>query len=406
MSADRNDAVEPLSFPYGALIATTAMQTLATMAAYAVPALAPVVAKDLGVDGALTGYFISVVYGVGIISSLLAADFIHRYGAVRAGQLVLVCSLAMLIISTWGGVGALAAGAIVLGLGYGATAPSSTHLLVPRTPPRILNFVMSLRQIGVPLGGVLAGLLLPPVALFVGWQKAMLLLAAPILLLLVALEWPRRDWDRQRTPQSQSIPDGLRRLLALLRENPEIRALTMASFIYSGVQLCFVAFMAVHLTARAGFGIVAAGQTLALYQVCGVVSRPIWGWIADRAVPARWLLVAQGCVMAFAAIVAGQFAADWPGWLILATCAIAGASASGYTGIAYAEFARLGGARRTEATGLGSAAMFAGVLIIPSLATVLIIATGSYALAYGAVGIGAASGAVLLASRRAAGSGS
>ena len=196
MSTDREAELHSLSFPYGALVATTAMQTLATMAAYAVPALAPVVAKDLGVDGALTGYFVSVVYGVGIISSLLAADFIHRHGAVRAGQLVLVSALAMLIISTWGGVGALAAGAVVLGLGYGATAPSSTHLLVPRTPPRILNFVMSLRQIGVPLGGVLAGLLLPPVALLVGWQKAMLLLAAPIVLLLVALEWPRREWDR------------------------------------------------------------------------------------------------------------------------------------------------------------------------------------------------------------------
>ncbi|MFN0301370.1 MAG: MFS transporter [Burkholderiales bacterium] len=407
MSTDRESALDSLSFPYGALVATTAMQTLATMAAYAVPALAPVVAKDLGVDGALTGYFVSVVYGVGIISSLLAADFIHRHGAVRAGQWVLVSALAMLIISTWGGVGALAAGAVVLGLGYGATAPSSTHLLVPRTPPRILNFVMSLRQIGVPLGGVLAGLLLPPVALLVGWQKAMLLLAAPIVLLLIALEWPRRnwdrrDWDRQRAPQSHSISDGLRRLVVLLKENQEIRALTTASFIYSGVQLCFVALMAVHLTARAGFGIVAAGQTLALYQVCGVVSRPIWGWIADRAVPARWLLVAQGLVMSVAAIVAGQFGADWPGWLVLATCAIAGASASGYTGIAYAEFARLGGARRTESTGLGSAAMFAGVLVIPSLATLLITTTGSYALAYGAVGMAAASAAVLLASRRAA----
>ncbi len=404
MSADRGSAAGPLSlppsFPFGPLVATTVMQTLATMAAYAVPALAPVVARDLGVDGALTGYFVSVVYGVGILSSLLAASFINRYGAVRACQWVLGTALAMLLISAWGGVAALAVGAVVLGLGYGATAPSSTHLLVPRTPPRILNFVMSLRQIGVPLGGVLAALLLPPLAILVGWQNAMLALAVPIVLLLLALEWPRREWDRHRTPDLSSIADGLHRLIALLRENTEVRRLTIASFIYSGVQLCFVAFMAVHLTARAGFGIVAAGQTLALYQVCGVVSRPIWGWLADRAVPARVLLVVQGLVMAVAAIAAGQFDVDWPGWLVLVICAIAGASASGYTGIAYAEYARLGGARRTEATGLGSAAMFTGVLVIPSLATVVITTTGSYALAYGAVGIAAATAAVLLAWRR------
>jgi hypothetical protein len=62
------------------------MQTLATMAAYSVPVLAPAIARDLGVDGALTGYFVSVIYGVGIASSLTAASLIHTYGAVRIGQ--------------------------------------------------------------------------------------------------------------------------------------------------------------------------------------------------------------------------------------------------------------------------------------------------------------------------------
>jgi MFS family permease len=390
-----------IAFPYGPLVATTAMQTLATMAAYSVPALAPVIAKDLDVNGALTGYFVSVVYGVGIASSLLAANFIHRHGAVRAGQLVLATALAMLLIAAWGTVSALALGAVVLGLAYGATAPSSTHLLVPRTPPGLLNFVLSLRQIGVPLGGVLAGVLLPPVALVVGWQSAMLFIAVPIMVLLVVLEWPRRDWDRRPDHQPQSIADGLRRLCVLLAENIEIRRLTIASFIYSGVQLCFVAFIVVHLTMHAGFGIVAAGQALALYQLCGVVSRPIWGWIADRLMPARWLLVVQGALMTIAAMAAGQFDDGWPGWLVLLTCALAGTSASGYTGIAYAEFARLGGARRTEAAGLGSAAMFAGVLVIPSLATILVTITESYTLAYSSVAIAAASGALLLAMRSA-----
>ena len=43
------------------------MQTLSTGAAYSVPAVAPAVARDLGINGALVGFFISTVYGVGII---------------------------------------------------------------------------------------------------------------------------------------------------------------------------------------------------------------------------------------------------------------------------------------------------------------------------------------------------
>ena len=49
--------------------------------------------------------------------------------------LVLLATVAMLLICAQGGLAAVALGAVMLGLGYGATAPSATHLLVPRTPP-------------------------------------------------------------------------------------------------------------------------------------------------------------------------------------------------------------------------------------------------------------------------------
>ena len=59
-----------------------ATQTLATMAAYSLPAVAPAVARDLGVPGALVGVFISTVYGVGIALGA-ALPGLHR--ALRRG---------------------------------------------------------------------------------------------------------------------------------------------------------------------------------------------------------------------------------------------------------------------------------------------------------------------------------
>lgn len=386
-----------LGFPLGVLLATLSIQTLATMAAYSVPALAPAIARDLGIDGALAGYFVSVVYGVGIASSILAADFIHRYGAVRVGQMILVATLAMLLISARGGLAALALGAVALGTAYGATAPVSTHLLVPRTPLSIMNLVLSIRQIGVPLGGVLGALLLPPIALRFGWQPALLAQAVPVVMLLLLLEVPRRSWDG--APEAMTPPrhGALRQILGLLSASAELKRLTLASFVFSGLQLSFVAFTTVQLTSRANFSLVAAGQALATYQLSGVITLPVWGWLADNWFKARWLLVFQGVVMGLAAGAAGHFGSDWPVPLVLATCVLAGATASGYTGIAYAEFARLGGERRTEATGLGSAAMFSGILILPSLAALLVTTTGSFTLAYGALGFAAMCAALLLA---------
>ena len=65
------------------------MQTLATTAAFSVPAVAPAIARDLGLPGALVGFFPALVYGVGILSSLFSPSFILRFGAVRVIQAVM-----------------------------------------------------------------------------------------------------------------------------------------------------------------------------------------------------------------------------------------------------------------------------------------------------------------------------
>jgi MFS family permease len=381
--------------PLWPLIATLAAQTLATMALFSLPAIAPAVAQALGVRGELVGVFVSVAYGTGIVSALLSPGFIHRYGGVRAMQAVLVAAAAMLTIAAGGSVGWLAVAAVVLGLGYGAAAPASTHLLVPHTPARVFNMVMSLRQIGVPLGGVLASLLLPPLVVVAGWREALLAELPAIVLLTALLELPRKEWDAGREPGRRLVGRTLLQPFALLREAP-IRRLSIASFVYSGTQLTFVAFMTVHLTTTAGFDLIHAGRALATYQVAGAVTRPIWGWIADRFITPGQTLAAHGFGMAAAALAAGRFGSGWPGWLVLVVAAVAGCTAGGYTGIAYAEYAHLGGSRRTEATGLGTAIMFAGVLLIPSSFGLAVATLGGYGLAYGTLALLALASALLL----------
>ncbi len=373
-------------FPVFPLIATLATQSLATMAAYSFPVVAPVIAEDLQVPGTLVGFFISTVYGVGIISALLSPRFIRRFGAVRVSQLVLVATLAMLVACSVGSVASVVLGAALLGLAYGATAPSSAHLLVPRTPPSVMNLVLSIRQIGVPLGGVLAGLIMVPMTLSLGWQTALLWQALPVLTVVLLLECVRRGWDADRDPTRQILSKGLFAPVQILFDRPELRRLAFMSFVYSAVQLCFIAFLTVHLTSKAGFTLVQAGWALAVYQLAAVVSRPIWGWLADKWISAKLLLVWQGFVMGATAMLAGQFADSWNAVVVLLLCAVAGATASGFTGLAYAEWARLGGAQRTEATGLGSGMMFAGVLLLPSLFSVAVTYFDDFGFAYACLG--------------------
>jgi MFS family permease len=389
------------ALPVWPLAITLAVQTLATMALFSVPTAAPKIARDLGLPGALVGVFVSVVYAVGIVSAVLSPGFIHRYGAVRVSQGVLLAVVAMLLIAAGGGTAALLGlAAVVLGLGYGATAPASTHLLVPQTPRPVFNLVMSIRQIGVPLGGVLGALIVPPLVLTIGWRPALLVEVAPALLLLVLMEPAREAWDRGIDPRRQLWGGAMLEPFRLLRQDRRLRPLSVASFFYSGVQLSFIAFLTVQLTTTAGFSLVRAGFALAIYQSAGAISRPIWGWIADRWLTPVETLAVHGFGMAAAAFAAGWFGPGWPTLAVLLVAALGGATASGYTGIAYAEYARLGAGRRTEATGLGTAAMFAGVMVLPSAFGAAVTAFGGYLLPYTVVAVAACSCAALLLLRQ------
>lgn len=368
----------PKGIPYRPLFLTLAMQTLATMAAFSAPTLAPAIVGDLQIDGNMIGYFVSTVYGIGIFSALLSPDFILKYGAVRVGQFVMLGTVAMLAIGGSDGITGLAICAVVLGVGYGATAPVSTHLLIPRTRPNVLNLVFSIRQIGVPLGGVLGALMLPVLAVSFGWRIAFYVQIIPSILLIAYLQLYRATWDADRKPDHKLFKFESLRPLYLLRDSKLMRILALASFSYAGIQLCFIGFMTVHLTTKTGLNLVMAGQALAFYQIAGVASRPLWGLLADKYISAIRLLGLLGFVMALAALAAGQFSDVWSIWAILPVCAIAGATASGFTGIAYGAYAYYGGKYRTEATALGSSAMFTGVLILPTIFGLIVGDLGAY----------------------------
>ena len=67
---------------------------------------------------------------------------------------------------------------------------------------------MSLRQIGVPLGGVFAALILPPLVPVLGWRGALLVELVPVFLLIASMELPRRAWDADRDRSGAALgPD-------------------------------------------------------------------------------------------------------------------------------------------------------------------------------------------------------
>ncbi len=383
--------------PVAPLLATLLVQALAIMTSLAVPTLAPAIAADLGVSPARVGLFTSLLYVAATAGAILCPGFIARFGPIRMSQvLMLFCAAAMAIAAT-GTVAALAVAALVLGVAYALPIPSGALILVRVTPPRLHNLAFSIRQTGVPIGGMAVGALLPATALAFGWRAALLLLAIPVLALTVALAPLRPALDAERRPGARLIAGNPLRPVLLLFRSPDLRWLAVAAFFFAGTELAFAAFLVTYLNGAVGFDLIAAGLALSVFQVGGFSGRLALGAAADRVQRRRLLLGGVGLGMAAAAAVAGLFTASWPRPLVLAVALAAGFTSGGWTGVGIAEVARSSGPTdAVAATGALSMLMFLGVIAWPTLFSLLVDWSGGYTLPYAAVAAGATFAALLL----------
>ena len=383
------------------LVATTVVQALASMAVSIVAVLGPQIAPELGVSPLALGYYVSVLYGSAIVSGVLGGDLVLRYGPIRVSQVSLAgTALAMLLLAS--GVPWLApVSAAVMGLSYGPTTPASSHMLALSTPPERMNLVFSIKQTGVPLGGMLAGPLGSSLANLLGWRGALVTIALAAIACVLSIQPLRRPHDEARAPGHHVGGAALTGVVATLRNSAPRRMLALASLCFTIVQLSYMTYLVTYLHEAFGYTLVAAGLWMSVGHLAGVVGRIVWGMIADRGLGAVRMVVVLGDRYG-----AGQRRAR-------PAAAAARRRADGRRGAARRLFARLerhlpvgGRARRRRPAGAGRATSailtctYGGVVIGPPLFAVLAGATGSYGVGFVALGIAPALAAVLLFRRR------
>lgn len=357
------------------------------MAVITVPVLAPALSESMKVSATLVGVYIALVYAAAMVASLGGGALVARFGAIRVSQLCLVLCAAGLAVTALPSVAATALGALLIGLGYGPVTPASSHLLARSTPQHRMSLVFSLKQTGVPLGGVLAGALVPLLLDF-GWQAALLWVALANLACAVVAQPLRRELDADRDPTQPFVAGHLARPIRLVLAQPELRRLAGCSFVFSMAQVSLTTYLVTYLTAMLGYSLVTAGLALSVSQSAGVAGRIAWGYVADRWLGARRMLALLTILMAVAALATALLPAGTPKALVLAVLAAYGMSAIGWNGVYLAEVARQAPAGQASlATGGTLAFTFLGVVLGPPLFGALAGATGSYRTGFAAVAL-------------------
>jgi MFS family permease len=329
----------------------------------------------------------ALIYLSAAFGALLSGEQILRRGPMRVSQASLLLCGAGIALMASGNLVLIAVGALVLGIGYGPITPSSSAILADRAPPHLRSLIFSIKQTGVPIGGAIAGVLVPALILAFGWRAAALVIGGlSAALALVVQPW-RAQIDQDRGGFGAGKQSGLIGPLRLVLSHARLREMGFASFTYSGMQMCLASYLVVYLYEGAGFSVAAAGAALSVAMASGIAGRILWGVVADKWVAPRPLLGVLGIAMSIAAFAMACVGAGWPLAVVLSLSVVYGMTAIGWNGVYLAEIARIVPPGQAVAATGGTLAMtYLGVLVLPLMFWALVAGTGSYAAAFIATG--------------------
>jgi MFS family permease len=367
---------------------TLAIQMQASMMVFTPPVLAPAAQGDVGVRASAVGIITALIYATSVASALLSAYLLDRVGAIRVSQLCLLfCSAGMAMMAIPHPL-VTCAGAIVVGMGYGAVTPASSTILADRVPLRLRPFIFSLKQTGVPIGGAIAGALVPVLIGSFGWQVAALGVALAGVLVILAAQVVQADVDAASRVKKDVHGSGLMGPLRLVFKHRPLRELAVASFTYSGMQMCLGSYLVVSLIDLTGFSLSQAGAALSVAMIAGAVARLFCGAIAENWLSSRRLLGFLGVSMSLSAFVIALIGPQWPAALVFVAALCYGATAVGWNGVYLAEVARIAPPGRAgAATGASLAITYSGVVVLPLVFWTVHSASDGYVASFIVVGM-------------------
>jgi len=370
------------------VFALIAGHTMASMAVLVLPAVAPAVARDYGFDASLIGYQISLV-SVGMVASFtLFGNVSRKLGPCRTNQIGhgMVGTGMLIMLLPWAPF--LIAGSLVVGVGYGVLTPSASYLLMRFTPAARRNFVFSLHQVGIPLGGMLAALISPAVAVIAGWRWSVALSAGLLYGVIVLMQRSRRQWDDDRDPASPAItPNPLAGVRAIWGHR-SLRLVAVAGSGFSWAQFCTAAFAVVACVETLGMSLVVAGTVLTVVQVSSALGRVCVGWLVDRMHNAARVLAWTAAVMLLACMTALTMSPALPLPAVYLLFAVLGGVSGCWPGAVLAEVGRLAPQGQVSLAISGSLVITSvGRFIGPILFANIYAFTRSYGMAFASIAI-------------------
>jgi MFS family permease len=190
--------------------------------------------------------------------------------------------------------------------------------------------------------------------------------------------------------------------IRLVLAHRTLATMAACSFMFSMVQLSLTTYLVTFLHDDLAYGLIAAGLALSLAQLGGMAGRIAWGYVADRWLGPRRVLLLLAGLMALGALATTTLRHDTPQWAVVLILVSFGASAIGWNGVYLAVVLRRAPVRVVSmATGGTLSFPFFGVVIAPPIFGALSTWFGTYRAGFmGLMVVATVSGSLLFWSQR------
>ena len=326
----------------------TIVHLLMAMCFYAWGPLAPFLKKDLLINNNQFGFVVSIMYGVMVVVSIPGGFLTDKYGVkwmlVLSGFLL---SIGFALFSVFNSYESLFLVSALAGAGYGMINQITAKGLMYWFEPSKRATIMGIKQTSVPVGGSLIGIYLPFFAKFMGWQRAIFLLAGAIFfILLISLVFYREkpDLDESFFKEQQKGKTEETSIKSVLLQSRVLSLIVIFTLLAIG-QSCVTSFIVLYGRESFSLPMEIAGSFLTFAMVGGSICRVLFGFISDRifkgdrvAPMALLTLLGVGTTLSLVFLNKGA-----PLWLLYAICTLLGGALLGWNSLAIVLMAEIAG---------------------------------------------------------------
>ncbi|MFQ5682569.1 MAG: MFS transporter [Candidatus Binatia bacterium] len=376
------------SFRWTILTLITISHIIGAGAQYGINTLAPFYQHDLQLSRAQIGLFFTAFYlgmaglslGAGWLADRLGIRGTALSGHLGLGIFTIVAALAPSF--GWAFISFFLAG-----LGYSFLNPATTKGVMIWFHQEERATAMGIKQTGVPAGGVVAAVVGPSLVLYAGWRVALAGLGVINLLFGFCF------WSLWREPEdgleSPELPVPSSQKVKSIPKLKNLLTVSLGTSVLLLAQMSLLTYIPLYLKEIIGFSAYWAGQSLAFIQVGAITGRIGWGIVSDRLFQGqrKIVLVLIGFLSVALTLGLGLIPRGISLFVLLPLIFLAGLCMVGYQGVSYALIGELAGSFWTgTALGIVITVNAVGALVGTPLFGYLVDSTGSYSIAWQALG--------------------